>query len=145
MQNTQFSKPCSKMKFWKTSAKPSPERHVLDLMGGPRFGKVRNKLAVCSAHPHGPPSLFEVDWVQRVRCPPVFSFRSTTVGFVILTKATITPTSKCIYKCSVCRCNWHKTQTAPGRPASPFTLQHFKLLQAELPETVVTSWHWEFP
>lgn len=43
-------------------------------------------------------------------------------------------------------CNWHKTQTAPWVPdfSSP-TLQHFKWLQAELPETVVNSWHRTFP
>ena len=34
----------------------------------------------------------------------------------------------------------------PGCPVSPpFTLQHFRWLQAELPETVVNSWHWKFP
>lgn len=38
-----------------------------------------------------------------------------------------------------------KHRQPPGCPTFPFTLQHFKLLQAELPETVVNSWHWEFP
>lgn len=45
-----------------------------------------------------------------------------------------------------CWCNWHKTQTAPRVPNFfSFTLQHCRWLQAELPETVVNSWHWKFP
>lgn len=45
-------------------------------------------------------------------------------------------------------CNWHRTQTEPlplKCPTSFFTLQHFKWLQTELPETVVNSWHLKFP
>lgn len=39
-----------------------------------------------------------------------------------------------------------KHRQPPGGPtSSPFTLQHGRWLQAELPETVVNSWHWKFP
>lgn len=39
-----------------------------------------------------------------------------------------------------------KHRQPPGCPtSSPFTLEHFKWLQAELPETAVDSWHWKFP
>lgn len=110
------------------------------------FGKEWETNLLCAVLTHTvlPPCL-RLTGFRGSDFPLVFSLSSTTVGFVILTKATIIPTSKCIYKYSVCWCNWHKTQTALGCPASPFTLQHFKLLQAELPETVVNSWHWEFP
>lgn len=70
---------------------------------------------MCCAHPQSF-LLLGGDWVYRVRFTPVFSFSSTPVSFVILTKGTIIPTLKCIYKYSVCWCNWHKTQTAPRVP-----------------------------
>ena len=52
--------------------------------------------------------------------PSGFSFGSSIVSFVILTKAIIIPTLKCIYKYSVC--NWHETQTALPSPGAQFLL-----------------------
>lgn len=107
----------------------------------------RSELAAGRAHPVFPlvgcwPGLEG----QIPPPPPVSSFSSSTVSFVMLTKGAVIPTWKFIDKYSVHWCNWHNTQTAPGCPASPpFTLQRFKWLWAELPETVVHSWHWKFP
>ena len=60
--------------------------------------------------------------------PPVFSFSSSTESFVILTKATIISTSKCIYKYSLRWSNWPETQTALRVPGfSSFHPSTFQL------------------
>lgn len=64
--------------------------------------------------------------------PAVFSLSSTTVGFVILTKGTIIPTSKGIYKYSVCWCNWHKTQTAPWVSNFSFHTSTFQITTSRI-------------
>lgn len=76
--------------------------------------------------------LFEADRAWGSHFPAAFSLSSTTVGFVIRTKGTIIPTSKCIYKYSVCWCNWHKTQTAPWVPNFSFYTSTFQITTSRI-------------
>lgn len=99
------------MKFWKTSAKLTFTWQTcpwFEVQGCGKHKQTRNVM--------GSPTVFPFVWgwlgVEGRIFPPVFSFSSSTESFVILTKATIISTSKCIYKYSLRWSNWHETQTA---------------------------------
>lgn len=93
--------------------------------------------------------LFGADWVHRVRFSSVFSCSSTAVSFVILTNGTIISTLKCVTNILHAGATGIKYGKPPPPQKCPtsslFTLQRFKWLQTELPETVVNSWHSKFP
>lgn len=127
IQNAQFSKLCvNEVLETPLQNQPSPVRHILGWTH--RAFKNSGKCAgnvLCS--PTQSFLLFGVDWVYRVRFSSVFSFRSATVGFVILTKGTIIPTSKCITNILYTgRKHGQHPPPLPECSTSLFTLQCFK-------------------
>lgn len=92
---------------------------------------MENSEKVACKDPHSLFSCLRLSLEGQIS-PTVFSLNSTTVGFVILTKGTIMPTSKGIYKYSVCWCNWHKTQTAPWVSNFSFHTSTFQITTSRI-------------
>lgn len=107
---------------------------------------VRTELAMCCAHPHSLSSCSRLAECRRSDSPRSVLSQQHHSGLCDLDKGDNYPHFEKASTNILCAgATGIKHRQPPGCPTCPFTLQHFKLLQAELPETVVNSWHWEFP
>lgn len=101
---------------------------------------------MCCAHPHSLSSCLRLTEFRRSDFPPQCSL-SAAPQWALWSwqRGQLYPLRKAFTNILCAGATGIKHRQPPGCPTFPFTLQHFKLLQAELPETVVNSWHWEFP
>lgn len=80
---------------------------------------VRNKFAGGGAQPHSLSFCLGLTGCRGSDFSPRVLFQEHHSELCDLTKGTIIPTSKRVYKYSACWCNWHKTQTVSGVPSFP--------------------------
>lgn len=101
---------------------------------------------MCCAHPHNLSSCLRLTEIRRSDSTPAVLSQQHHSGLCDPDKGDNYPPFEKAFTNILCAgATGIRHRQPPGCPTFPFTLQHLKLLQAELPETVVNSWHWEFP
>lgn len=135
------------MKFWKTSSKINLHLKDASSTWVQGFGKQWETGLQCAVLPH---TAFPFVWRGLGLQGQIFSQCSLSGApqwaLRFWQRVQLYPLRNAFTDILCAGATGIKHRQSPGCPTSPpFTLQRCRWLRAELPETVVNSWHWKFP